>query len=212
MSRLILIGAGGLAREVLAVEKDLGRYDEVVILDDDLARWGSEIDGVRIQGPVRHAADWRGDLVVCAGAGSVRRRIVRRLGELGVDCDRYAVVQHPTVSVASSCVVGAGSVLLAGTVLTAGIRVGRHVVAMPNVVLTHDDDVSDFATLCAGVTVGGRVLVGESAYLGMSSSVRQDLTVGADSTLGMGAVLLTDLPPGQTWAGVPARRIHQEIS
>jgi acyl-[acyl carrier protein]--UDP-N-acetylglucosamine O-acyltransferase len=89
--------------------------------------------------------------------------------------------------------------------MTASVTVGRHVVAMPQATMTHDNTVDDFATLCAGVSLGGFVTVGRAAYLGMNSCVRQNVTVGAETTLGMGAALLSDLPDGQTWAGVPAR-------
>ena len=79
---------------------------------------------------------------------------------------------------------------------------------MPRVVLTHDDAAGDFVTLTAGVAVGGRVTIGRGAYLGQNASVRQDVRIGAESTLGMGAVLVADLPPGQTWVGNPARPLH----
>jgi sugar O-acyltransferase (sialic acid O-acetyltransferase NeuD family) len=215
VTTLVLVAAGGLAGEVAAAARsgELG-YDEIVAVDDDQERWGQVIGtvdgtgGVKVIGPVEVVTDCGDDLVICAGAGSTRRRVHRRLSGYGVAADRYATILHPTASVPPGCEIGTGTVLLAGVVLTAGVRVGSHVVAMPNAVLTHDDVVGDYATICAGVALGGEVVIGEAAYLGMSSSVRQRTTVGADSVLGMGAVLLEDLPAGETWAGVPARRLN----
>jgi acetyltransferase-like isoleucine patch superfamily enzyme len=96
--------------------------------------------------------------------------------------------------------------------MTADVHVGSHVVVMPHVTLTHDDVLEDFATVCAGVTLGGGVTVGEAAYLGMRSAVRENLVVGRDSLLGMGAVLLEDLPPGDCWAGVPAHPLRTAVA
>lgn len=206
MSRLILVGDSGLAREALALERIRGRYDAVAMLDDDPKRWGRTVDGVEILGPIELAAEPAvGDLVLCIGAGTARRTVVQRLGALGVTADRYATLVHPSVEIAPGCTVGHGSIVLAGVVLTADVHVQRHVVVMPHVTLTHDDVLCDYATVCAGVALGGRVTVGEAAYLGMNASVRQNVHVGADAVLGMGAVLLEDLPAGRTWVGVPAR-------
>jgi sugar O-acyltransferase (sialic acid O-acetyltransferase NeuD family) len=146
-------------------------------------------------------------VLVCAGSGRTRRSIVARLLELGIGPERYATVRHPTAAIPPACTIGTGSILLAHVTLTADVQLGRHVVAMPSVTLTHDDVVKDFATLCAGVSLGGGVRVGEAAYLGMNSSVREHLVVGHGSTLGMGAALITDLPDDETWVGVPAARV-----
>lgn len=204
---VLLLAASGLAREVLVVLHQLGT-EVAGILDDDPSRHGTSVGGVPVMGPVAVAAELTScALVVCAGASHLRMIMVDRLAALGVSSDRYVAVVHPQVEVPASCRVGAGSVLLAGTVLTADVRVGRHVVIMPRVVLTHDDVVEDYATLCAGATFGGDVRIGRGAYVGMAASVREHSRVGAHATLGMGAVLVEDLPDHQTWAGVPAHRL-----
>lgn len=206
MADLVLLAASGLALEVAEVARATG-HRVLGALDDNAALTGTALRGsLPVLGSTADVTAHPGaQLVICAGRGASRAAIADRMAALGVGDDRYATVVAPSVAVPRSCSVAAGSVLLAGCVLTAHVSVGRHVVCMPHVTLTHDDQVGDFATLCAGVTLGGSVTVGARAYIGMSASVRENLTIGEDATLGMGSVLLEDLPTGQTWAGTPAR-------
>jgi sugar O-acyltransferase (sialic acid O-acetyltransferase NeuD family) len=206
---LLLVAASGLAREVLAAVRAHGAFDAVGFLDDSPALAGATIDGLPVLGTIDDVtAHRRTQLLVCAGRGTAREKIVARLDALDVAPMRYATFVHPGVEVPAGCEVGAGSIVLAGAVLTAAVTLGEHVVVMPNVTLTHDDVLQDFATACAGVALGGGVVVGRGAYLGMNSSVRERTVIGAGATLGMGAVLLSDLPAGETWAGVPARPLR----
>lgn len=212
MPKLILVAASGLAREVLAVLRGNGGLTDVVVIDDAPSSWGGSLDGAAVIGGLECVGD-RADhqILVCAGRGTSRRALVRRLSALGVAPDRYARVVHPSVDVPDDCTVGRGSIVLAQVALTSRVRLGDHVVVMPNATLTHDDVVDDYATLCAGVTLGGNVHVQSGAYLGMNASVRERITVGEDSVLGMGAALVADLPPRQVWAGVPAAALNEHI-
>ena len=199
---LILVAASGLAREALQAVRAGGEYEAVGFVDEDPARHGEVIDGVTVLGgleTVPRSPDTA--VLLCAGSGAARASLASRL-ELPES--RWATVVHPGATVAPTCAVGAGSILLAGCVLTAAVTVGRHVVAMPNVVLTHGDVVGDFATLCAGVSLGGRAQVGPRAYIGMNAGVREGRRIGADAVVGMGSVVLSDVPDHQTWVGVPA--------
>lgn len=202
---LLLVGASGLAREVLAA----GITGVVGILDDDAERHGTEVGGVPVLGRTALAAERDDDLLLCFGPGTTRRQVARRLSRAGVDEDRYATYAARSARIGRTCEVAPGSILLDGVVVTADARLGRHVVIMPNSTITHDDDLCDFVTIAAGVAVGGGVRIGRGAYLGMNASVRQGVTVGRDATIGMGAVVLSDVPEGETWAGVPARRLGE---
>jgi sugar O-acyltransferase (sialic acid O-acetyltransferase NeuD family) len=204
---LILVAASGLAREVLAALEDQSRYRVRGILDDEPSLHGTALAGVGVLGPLEMITDFDDQLLICAGQGMARAAIERRLSRLGIDDDRFATVVDSSVRVPRSCHVGTGSILLRNAVLTANVEIGRHVVSMPNATLTHDDQLEDFVTVCAGVALGGSVHVGREAYLGMNSSVRENLTVGQRATLGMGACLTRDLPSDETWVGVPARRL-----
>jgi sugar O-acyltransferase (sialic acid O-acetyltransferase NeuD family) len=208
---LLLVGGGGLAREVLAaVRLRPEEYEPVGALDDDPARHGADLDGLPVLGgsELVHEMTDAAVLVCIASA----RRPLGRLGvvrRLGLPDDRWATVVHPAASVAGGAVVGPGSVLLAGAVVTTPLRLGAHVVAMPHVLITHDDEVGDGVTFAGRASLGGAVRVGECAYFGQGSSVREGVSIGAGAVVGMGSVVLTDVPAGEVWAGVPARRLRE---
>ena len=209
MTELLLVGASGLAREVLTLLRNRPEYVLVGILDDLPGLQGSSVDGVPILGGLDQITRYpAARILICVGRGEARARISDRLAGLGVTDSRYARLVHHSVEVPDTCRIGVGSIVLAGVVLTADVVLGRHTVVMPTVTLTHGDRVDDFATLCAGVSLGGNVSVGAGAYLGMNAAVREGVRIGRGAVLGMGSAVLENLPDRETWVGVPARRLR----
>ncbi|MET9088795.1 acetyltransferase [Streptomyces sp. NPDC004237] len=209
MTGLVIVGAGGFARETAQAVADAGEFKLLGHLDDNPALHGTDVDGVPVLGGCDLVHELTGArVVICVGNPrdyAARARLVRRLA---LPADRYATVIHPTASVSATSEVGPGTVLLAHCALTAAVRVGAHVAVMPQVVLTHDDVVEDFATLTSGVRLGGGVRLERGAYVGSGALVREGTTVGAWSLVGMGSAVLGDIPPGEVWVGSPARRLR----
>ena len=213
MTPLIIVGAGGFARETAQAARaavDAGAdWDVLGFVDDNPELEGTLVDDLRVLGPIEFARDSDAAVVVCTGRPDnyfSRKRLVRRLG---LPSGRYATVVHPSAALASDTVLGEGSVLLAGVVATAAVSIGSHVAVMPQTVLTHDDRVSDFATVASGVRLGGGVTVDEGAYVGAGALVRQGLRIGDWSLLGMGSVALESVPSAEVWVGVPARKLRK---
>lgn len=207
---LLIVGAGGFARETADAVRAVDGYELAGFVDDDPRMHGRNVGGVPVLGPVDAVHD-RPDaaVVVCVGrpdAYTARRAIVERLR---LPADRYATIVHPAASVGSTCSIGAGSVLLAQVVLTADVTVGAHVAVMPQVVLTHDVRVGDFATLASGVRLGGGVQVGTGAYVASGVSVREGRRIGPWAMVGMGSLVTRDVPAERLWFGVPARDVRR---
>ncbi len=218
---LVIVGAGGFARETAQLLArhpgsaiDGSAHRVIGFLDDDPRRHGTSVDGLPVLGPSievhRHVAAGAAVLVCVGnpGAPSSRQELVARLG---LDDEAFATVVHPQASVSPDSVLGAGSVLHAGVVLTAAVRLGRHAAVMPHVVLTHDDRIGDHVTFGAGVRLAGAVVVEDSAYLGSGAMVREGRRIGAGALIGMGSVVLTDVPAGEVWVGTPARRLRAAV-
>jgi sugar O-acyltransferase (sialic acid O-acetyltransferase NeuD family) len=207
---LLLVGAGGLGRETLelvrAINAAVPTWDVVGVLDDDPRLHGQLLHGVPVLGPSETAHDRPEALVAAtvASPGDPLRRVAL-VARLNLPVDRFATLVHPAAVVADSASVGPGSILHAGTVLTADIDLGRHVVAMPSVIVTHDDVIEDGVTLAAAARLAGGVTVRQGAYVGSGAMLREGIVVGAGAVIGMGSVVTRSVPAGELWVGVPAR-------
>ena len=207
---LLLIGAGGFAREtvelVRAINRDAPTWDLAGLLDDDAKLHGRELLGVPVLGPCGAVEEHpRASVAACVASPGDPLRRLNLVARLGLPPERYATLVHPSATVPGSARIGVGSVLHANAVLTAEVELGRHVAAMPSVVLTHDDVVEDGVTFGAGAVVAGWVRVEAGAYVGAGALLRERLTVGAGAVVGMGAVVTKPVPPGEVWYGSPAR-------
>jgi sugar O-acyltransferase (sialic acid O-acetyltransferase NeuD family) len=210
---LVLVGAGGFGREtaqaVHALNATGARWRLLGYVDDSPARHGTMIEESPVLGGrqlVAENPDW--SVVVCTGRSGdyvSRPRIAR---ELALPRERYTTIVHPSAVISRSSSIGPGTVLLAHVTLTAAVQIGAHVAIMPQVTLTHDDIVEDFATIASGVLLGGGVRVKTGAYVGAGAVVGEGRTIGEYSLIGMGAVVTHDIPPREVWAGVPARYLR----
>jgi sugar O-acyltransferase (sialic acid O-acetyltransferase NeuD family) len=211
---LAIVGAGGLGRETLAAVRAVNAVEPtwtpIGFFDDKLETQGTVLDGLPVVGPISALEEllrngMRAQCIVCTGrpgATASRAVLAERVQDAG---GTFATVVHPGASLAIGTTVGAGSILFAGVVTTTPLHLGRLVVAMPNVVFTHDDEIGDVTTFGANVSLSGGVRVEEGAYVGAGAAVRENLTVGSNSLVGMGSVVTHDVPADEVWVGNPAR-------
>jgi sugar O-acyltransferase (sialic acid O-acetyltransferase NeuD family) len=210
---LLIIGSGGFARETLelvrAINRVSGSWQLLGVLDDDPRTHGRHVHGVEVIGPSAAVHDHPGALVTaCVASPDDPLRRVALIERLALPPERYATLVHPAAVVPESGSIGPGCVIHAGSVLTADVALGGHVAVMPAVVLTHDDVVGEGVTFGAGARVAGGVTIERGAYVGSGALVREGLRIGPGAVVGMGAVLTRDVPAGEVWAGVPARRFR----
>ena len=66
-----------------------------------------------------------------------------------------------------------------------------------------------YTSIAGGVCISGGVIIGESCYLGTNCSIRGDLTVGKNSLIGMGSVVLENIAEDCVAAGNPAKILRK---
>ena len=218
ISPLVIVGAGGMGREVAWLVQDinsffpmwnlLGFVDESPKLQERTVvgylvlggrAWLKQHSAVADNNESSRLDDYESDIrvVIAIGTSATRRKLVMHdLEPLNL---RYASLIHPSVRMATSgpmsVHIGAGSIVCANSVLSVNVRVGYHVVISIACNVSHDAIVKDFATLLPSVTVSGFSTLGTCTIIGTGSQVLECRTIGAGTIVGAGSVVVKDLPP-----------------
>ena len=207
--RVVLVGAGGHAREVLQILlacKQIGMPGEPLgFVDEEPWPGGTMLDGFPVLGGLEwlERAEPPAPAAICAvGTPSLCRSLAGRVGSLGIE---FVSAISPAATVAGRARIGAGSMIFPNAVVSTGVVIGEHVALNVAATVSHDSIVGSFSGLGPGVHLAGNVRVGEGCFIGMGASVIQGVAIGDGSVIGAGAAVLDDVPPGVTAVGVPAR-------
>lgn len=212
MKELVIVGAGDFGREMADVVERINEYASSTIwdlkgfIDDNPEIKGTLIDGYKVIGNIDYLNSIDREIyAICSlGVARTRKKVIEKISNPNV---KFATLIDPDARVYRDSTVGAGSIICGGSILAINTHVGDHVIVNLNCTLGHDDIVEKYCVVNPGVNVSGKVTVKECSNLGTGAKVLQGLTVGTDSTVGAGGVVIKDIPDHCTAVGAPAKPI-----
>jgi len=111
------------------------------------------------------------------------------------------------VSVGKGVEIGAFATIGAGTMRPTIIE--DHVKISDHVHIAHNCRIGAESILTCGVMVSGSAVIGRGCWLAPGAILRNGIALGAEVTVGMGAVVTGDVASGLTVMGIPARPVDR---
>lgn len=105
--------------------------------------------------------------------------------------------------------IGANSTIDRGSIDATEIGAGTKIDNLVHI--AHNVRVGRLCLFAAGAMVAGSVRIEDGAILGGQVGVSGHLTIGARAVLAAQAGVISDVPPGETWGGYPARPHKQSL-
>lgn len=215
-NKLVIMGAGGLGREVHAWLVDVIKKgscqptDETIweiegFIDDSLNALDSFVGVPRILSTINDYYPQPNTYIVCAIANpAVKKALTEKLISRNVE---FFTLIHPSVVVGTNVVIGKGTVICPLSVLTTDLVVGEFVTINLGCTIGHDSELANFCTLSCQCDVTGGARLREGVFLGSRAVVLPNVTIGEYAVVGAGSVAIRKVAPGVTVFGVPAKRI-----
>lgn len=195
---ITVIGAGGFAKEVLAIlEQTVHNTTDVNVFTEDMSVNGYFLDKY----PIVHELDHSKVHIIAIGTPKARRKFA----EQGLELLRLI---DPSVRLRGSrSTIGVGSIVCAGSTVTEDAHIGTNTLVNLHCTVAHDVTIGNNCVISPGCIISGKVTIGNNVELGSSATILPGVKIGDNAVVGAGAVVTKDVLAGATVVGIPAKMI-----
>ena len=207
MKDLVIIGAGGFAREVAWLVEEINEVDKewnlLGFLDENKNNHGLRLNSYPVIGGLEFLEKNEVFYVCAIGNSKVRKQIIQKIEKSNAT---PATLVHPSVMISKKyTTIGEGTIICAASIIT--VNLGKHNIVNLDCTIGHDVVTEDFVTVYPSVNISGNCNIGECTELGTGTQIIQGKNIGENVIVGAGSVVVKDIEANKTVVGVPAKII-----
>ena len=200
------------------------RTKEYKVLDNG-ARIGENVslgDDVIIgAGAIIEHDSWLGDHVFIGNGAIVQRAKIEKHVRIGentvIGADGYNLVRDENGNLLSMPTLGTveisqGATINSNCTISAGLagvtRIGSftHIDSLSHI--HHDCQIGEEVEIASSVSMGGFTTIKSGSFVGIGTNIKNRITIGKNVLIGMGSVVIEDIPDNSKAYGVPAQVIE----
>ena len=132
---------------------------------------------------------------------SVKKVIGQAMVEKGA---QFASIIHPSTHIYTEYKLGVGLVTYPNCKIATGCRIGDFV-TLQSTILGHDSQLEDYVTVSSSCGITGGTKLHEGCFIGDHACIAVGLEIGANAYIGIGSVVIRDIPENTRAFGNPAR-------
>ena len=205
---MVVIGAKGLAKELLAVLSWNESTDDIFFFDNIdsnapdllygkfsvLKSWDALEKHFLLNNP---------KFILGVGGPKARLACSHKATSLGGKLE--SIISNQALVGAYGVKIGNGVCILSQATITADVEIGEGTLINKAAIISHDAKVGSYCEISPGVKVLGRARIGDRTELGTNAVILPHITIGDDCKVGAGAIVTKDVANGVTVLGMPAK-------
>ncbi|QHC83728.1 hypothetical protein AS589_02465 [Empedobacter brevis] len=216
MDKVIIIGGSGAAlvigEAINHARENFGLNAEFVGLLNDAEV--SEINGVPVLGKTSEVIDFVNKgykfLFTIYKMGGQPDRI-KLFRDLNIPNENMFTFIHPLAFVSPSVELAPGVVVMPNASISCGTKIGKCSLVMSNVSIGHDNRIDEHCFFTASSCLGSYLEIEEGVWVGMNATIRGKQKIGKHAAIGIGSIVVKDVPENELWIGSPAK-FHKSVN
>ena len=209
MKDIIILGAGGLAQEIVWLIDEINDFKKewniIGYLDSHPNVKDIEILGYPVLGKFEDYSEYNeAHFIIAFGDAQYREKVINIVDSNNT---KWATLISPTVRLHKSNNIGKGVVIGRYSDLTIGCTIHSFVMLNIHVVLGHKVEVGEYSIISPNVTINGGAKIGKTCSIGANAFIR-DIEIGDRVVVGASSCVLKSVGSDCVVAGVPAKILH----
>jgi len=205
---MIIIGAGGFAKEVLEIvyrqygKEDIRFYDDYTVEGPRLL-----YDKFPVITSLEEAAGYiqKNSARFVLGLGNPLYRYALHRKFVGIGGIPFSIISDDAMIGSFGNSIGEGVTIMQGVKITNSVHIGAGCLINLNCTIGHGSRIGDFCELSPGVHISGHCETGDFCNIGTNAVLLPGIKLGKNVIIGAGAVVTTNMPDNVTAVGIPAR-------
>lgn len=196
MKELYIYGASGHGLVVADIARDNG-YENIIFIDDGENEY-----------PTFEDIKNTNNIPIAFGIGSnnIRAKLFKKVKEEGF---HVATLIHSSSIISSSVCIEEGTVVMPNVVINTNSTIGKAVILNSSSIIEHECNIEDFVHISPNVALAGNVNIKKLTHIGIGSCVIQGLTVGKNSLIGAGSVIVKNIKDNIKAYGNPCCEVEE---
>jgi len=204
MNEILVIGANGLAKEILFSFSEL--KNDFIFFDN--VNKGARLydNNFKVLDSIEKIAKYFGQIdvrfIIGVGGAKNRESLFKK----------FSLLNHIPLTLISRTAkvgkfdnhIGKGVLILDGAYITNSVSIGNGTLINKRSIISHDVNIGNFCDISPNVKIMGHVLVGDKVNIGAGAILIPNIKVGDNVTIGAGAVVIRDVPNNAVVVGNPA--------
>ena len=209
---LIIIGEGGHAKVIYSEAKRIKRYKFKGFIrelkkNEKIKNFDKNYH-LQITKKINNLKKFvkENSFIVAIGNNQTRKKVVLKI-EKSFKKIIWETIISKNSNIAANVKIGKGSIIVAGSTVNFGTKIGNHCIINTNCSIDHENIIENFSNCSPGTVSAGNVIIQEGAFIGIGTSIKQSIIIGKKVIVGGHSYVNKNCSPNAIYYGVPIKKI-----